>query len=80
MNVKLKIFNHLISIMLFLCGSVILHTITNNLQYSKQCMFFNIVIPWVVPFDTAFVCLGISFCIEFIMTFKPLKIIMEENK
>jgi len=78
-KIKVKIMIHLSSIMLFLLGLIVLHTIINNLKYTEQVIFFNIIMPSTVPFDVAIVCLAISFSMEFMMTFKPLKIVVEKT-
>lgn len=80
MKLNSKLMLHITAISLFLFGAVVLHTIINNIRYSYN--FFWIKVNFTTVFDSGLLALGISFFIEFYMSFNQINIInqkIEEN-
>jgi len=70
---RIKILIHLLSILLLLFGFTILHAVMNWKE--SMMYFFNIPIFRIYIADIGFLCIGLSFSTEFLMTWKPIKII-----
>lgn len=72
---RLKILVHIVSIALFLLSMVAIHVILNfSDNLNNKIDFFGILIPKSFAIDLSILLAGISFFIEFFLTFKPIKI------
>lgn len=87
MDQRIKVIVHIGAITLLILSVVFLHFIINQDPYIKndeiyypQIWFFDLLVNRYVVMDLGFTFLGIGFFIEFIMTFRPIKILLFENK
>jgi len=74
---RIKILIHIAAISLFLSGLVISHAVINSVIINpniKFVDFFGFSISRIFMLDFSIVFLGISFFIEFFMTFSPIRI------
>lgn len=76
---RLKIICHVIAISLFLIGFVFIHIILNLNPYTVDIHYYTTVINKYVLTDLGLIFIGISFFIEFILTFKPVEIIKQKH-
>lgn len=73
----IKLIIHIIAIICLLFGIILIHTILNY-KYNIY-RFFEILLHKTTILDIGIIFIGISFFMEFILSFKPIKIIIEVN-
>lgn len=69
---KKKIVLHIIAIVSFIVGACILFTIMHNPLFNSHLFFFDI--EYIILFDIVLTYMGISFFIEFYLSFKPIEV------
>lgn len=76
MKSYVKLFSHIIAISLFCFGIVAIHHISN--YFEPTLYFFNQEVHRIFVLDFGFVCIGISFFIEFTLSFRPIEVITHD--
>ncbi|MBD3214167.1 MAG: hypothetical protein GF311_16275 [Candidatus Lokiarchaeota archaeon] len=74
---RVKVMIHILAIFLLLSGLVIVHAIINSVIISPDITsvnFFGIIISRVFMLDFSILLIGISFFIEFFLTFRPIQV------
>ncbi|MGV9141300.1 MAG: hypothetical protein ACOC1X_00015 [Promethearchaeota archaeon] len=78
MSLNKKLLGHIIAISLFIFGTVVLHTIINKIELEYN--FFWIRLNFTTVFDMSLLSIGISFFIEFYLSFNQINIIKNSEE